>query len=79
MDLIVDFSNARLAMSAKELDDFVGNFINSDRSLIGRAAVLVDRPMETALSMIIAEKMAGHQLIGVFTTMEGARTFLGKK
>lgn len=79
MDVIVDFSGATLAMSPAQLDEFAGKFIHSDRSLIGRAAVIADKPLETALSLLIRDRMQGHQPISVFTTKEAALAFLDKR
>jgi hypothetical protein len=79
MDVIVDLSRAKMAMSPAQLDEFAGKFIHSERSLIGRAAILASKPLETAISLLLRDKMKVHQPIAVFATMEAALGFLDKE
>ncbi len=73
---IVDCTQASMDISPEGIRRIADFFISQNDTLTGKAAVLVQTPMETAINWIFAKHMGAKNKIGVFSTWKAATDFL---
>ena len=75
-DGIVDIRHASLDMSRSNLESFARLILASESASEGRVAVISSKPVETALSYLLAEKLTGGAALSVFSTWEAVAGYL---
>ncbi len=73
---VLDLRNANLLLNPTEIGELAKMLIADKSAATGRFALLVNKPFETALSMIFETKMKPKQEINVFTEVANAAWFL---
>ncbi len=73
---VLDLTNADLLLSPAEIIELSQMLIADNKAATGRFALLVNKPFETALSMIFETKMKPKQEINIYTELESAAWFL---
>ncbi len=75
-DGVSDFRSAQACFTEHELFEFRSSAIRSDFTR-GVWCILTSSPLETAMSMIFANKMQKY-IVKIFSTVEAASTYLQK-
>jgi hypothetical protein len=74
-DGLADFRGVTQSVEPEELRSVVA--LVASQGVIGRWALLVDKPTETALAMIYRELITPVHPLSVFSTLRGASNYLG--
>lgn len=72
---ILDYTEATLDASPKAIDELCQYFLYSSEASLGRAALLVTRPLETALNSLFVRRMQQRNALQMFCTWEAACRF----
>lgn len=75
--VMIDFRACSLAYAPEDIRFLCDFFIQSPDSTLGRGAILVRTPYETALGGLLENYLQGHNQAGVFSTWSAASAFLG--
>mgnify|MGYP003658781496 CR=1 FL=1 len=73
---VLDLKDANILLTPTEVGELAKMLINDNSAATGRFALLVNKPFETALSMIFETKMKPKQDINVLTEVASAAWFL---
>lgn len=72
---LMDLRNADFLMSPADLAEVTGLLTSSQTAATGPLVLLVDKPFETALSMLYENKMAALQSVHIYCEAENALDF----
>jgi predicted ribonuclease toxin of YeeF-YezG toxin-antitoxin module len=72
MDSLMDLREADMTLSPADITELTNMLINDDRTMKGTFIMLVNKPFETALSMVFESKLVSRQNIQIFSTEEAA-------
>lgn len=76
-DGIIDIRQASIDMGHSGLESFVQLLLASESASEGRVAVISSKPVETALSYLLANKLTKGGSVSVFSTWGGVAAYLG--
>ncbi len=74
---IIDIRHASIDMGHSSLMSFAQLILASESASEGQVAVISSKPVETALSYLLAKKLTKGGVISVFSTWEGVVAHLG--
>ena len=75
---IIDFRGAEMNLTYKEARE-IGKYSAKKRISKGKWAMLVDKPMETALVTFYQNEVSVNHPISIFSTIDGAMNYIGVK
>lgn len=78
-DGIVDYRDSELNATPDAISEIADFFLHASEASYGRAAIIVARPLETALNVLFAERMQRRNVLQLFTTWEAACEFIGEE
>lgn len=67
--------DTKIEMSRKETME-LAEYVVSNKLSDGKWAILADKPLETALSLIYQERATSQHEVSIFSTIEGASEYL---
>lgn len=76
MRLLVDLRHATVLLQPAQVGELTGWLLDQPQSQRGRAVLVVAKPVETALCLMIQSGLRGHCEVAVFSSIEAAQTFL---
>jgi len=74
---IADYRNAVFDMTPEEIDKTAAFFVGNTSAVEGRCVLLVDTPMETALSLLYSLTLRAKNDVAIFSTWTSASLFVG--
>ncbi len=74
---IVDVRESILDLNPSSLESFAQLILASESASVGRFAIISSKPIETALSFLIAKKLNKGGSISVFSTWDAVVAYLG--
>ncbi len=72
---IIDYRECSFNLNKKQLDAFCGFLGQNPSSSRGRAALIVDKPLPTAMDILFAKSLGTPNQISIFCTWEAACHF----
>ena len=72
---LFDLTNAELDMSRNEVLAFCQMIFSAPSATSGRVAIIVNKPVETALSFLFQSDLAVKNEVAVFSTWDSVRAF----
>ena len=76
-DGIIDIRHASVDMGRSNLESFAQLILASESASEGRVAIMSSKPVETALSYLLAKRLTKGGGISVFSTWGGVTGYLG--